>query len=152
MLVEWGTLHVYMCDMGLAKIKVGCSTMTDSLHTMLCSPRNVWGNSWEALRCMGLRSGLHETMWWEKGMGQCLPLQWISKNLLLKKVPNFSYLNFQQQEICRGCWTHDIKQRKTIEKLLLMTRASLTQWTCTNIMWLLLYILDGNVFIVYILF
>ena len=49
------------------------------------------------------------------------------KNLLLKKVPNFSYLNFQQQEICRGCLTHDIKQRKTMEQLLLMICASLTQ-------------------------
>ena len=48
--------------------------------------------------------------------------------LLLKKVPDFSYLTMQQQQICRACLTHDPKQRKTMEQLLMIIRTSLTEY------------------------
>ena len=59
-----------------------------------------------------------------EGMAQCLPLQQIIKKIVTKES---ACLNFQQQETYRGCLTHDIKQRKAMEQLLLMIRASLTQ-------------------------
>ena len=121
---------MYMCDMGLAKIKVGCSTMTnvqivgtpcyaapETFEGTAGKPSDVWGFGMVYMELCGGR----------RAWGSVCHYNELVKKLLLKKVPDFSYLNLRQQEICRGCLTHDIKQRKTMEQLLLMIRASLTQ-------------------------
>ena len=128
--MERGTLHVYMCDMGLAKIKVGCSTMTcvqivgtpcyaapETFEGTAGKPSDVWSFGMVYLELCG----------GQRAWGSVCHYNELVKHLLLKKVPDFSYLNFRQQQICRGCLTHDTKQRKTMEQILSMIRASLTE-------------------------
>ena len=67
-----------MCDMDLAKIKVGCSTMTcvQVVGTpCYAAPENFEGTAGKPSYVWGLWNGVPGTVWWTKGMGQCLPLQ-----------------------------------------------------------------------------
>ena len=121
---------MYMCDMGLAKIKVGCSTMTcvqivgtpcyaapETFEGTAGKPSDVWSFGMVYLELCG----------GQRAWGSVCHYNELVKHLLLKKVPDFSYLNFRQQQICRGCLTHDTKQRKTMEQILSMIHASLTE-------------------------
>lgn len=121
---------MYLSDMGLARIKVGCSTMThvqivgtpcyaapETFEGTAGKPSDVWGFGMVYLELCGGR----------RAWGNVSHYNELMAKLLLKNLPDFSHLSLQQQRICRGCLNYDSKQRKSMEEILIMIRASLIQ-------------------------
>ena len=121
---------MYMCDMGLAKIKVGCSTMT---HVRIvgtpayAAPETFDGVAGKASDVWGFGVVYLELCGGKRAWGGVSHYNELLKKMLRKEVSNFSHLNYRQQQICRGCLAFDPKERKTMGQLLLMIRASLTE-------------------------
>lgn len=128
--VEQHTLHVYLSDMGLARIKVGCATMTavqivgtpcyaapETFEGSAGKPSDVWGFGMVYLELCGGR----------RAWGSVTHYNELLRKLLLKKLPELSHLTSKQEEICKGCLNFDSKQRMTIKQILQMIRASVTE-------------------------
>ena len=124
--VERGTSHVYLSDMGLARIAtmtavqiVGtpCYAAPETFEGSAGKPSDVWGFGMIYLELCGGR----------RAWGSVTHYNELLRKLLLKKLPEFSHLTSRQQEICRGCLNFDSKQRMTIDDILKMIRASVTE-------------------------
>ena len=118
---------MYLSDMGLAKIKAGCSTMTcvrivgtpcyaapETFEGAAGKPSDVWGFGMVYLELCG----------GQKAWGNVCHYNELLAKLMLKKLPDFSHLNVQQQRVCRECLNYDPKQRKSIEDILIIIRTN----------------------------
>jgi len=122
--VERGTLHVYVCDMGLAKIKVGCSTMTHvSLVGTPCyaAPETFEESAGKSSNVWGFRVAYLELCGGRKAWGaESVITMSYSKDFVKRSTVVFTL----EQEICKGCLMFDPKEHKTMEQILVMLHAT----------------------------
>lgn len=94
-----------------------CYAAPETFEGAAGKPSDVWGFGMVYVELCGGR----------RAWGSVCHYNELVAKLLLKTVPDFSHLSIQQQQISRACLTHDPKQRKTMQQILMMIRTSLTE-------------------------
>ena len=124
--VEENTLHVYLTDMGLAKLKLSNSTVTkmDATGTPYYSaPETYYGQVGIASDVWSFGIVMIELFGSKRAWGQLLHHNELVANVMSKKIPSMVHLNSALKPICECCLKYQAKQRKPILDVLSMLRA-----------------------------
>lgn len=118
---------MYLTDMGMAKIKVGCATMTqvqlvgtpyyaapETYDGNVGKPSDIWSLGMVFLE---LYSGKH-------AWGEVKHHNQLMKMILTKQLPKMDHLDQVQQKICKACLTFDPKARKSVHEVLQLLRTN----------------------------
>lgn len=123
--IEKGTLHVYLTDMGMEKIKVGCATMTQVQlvgTSYYAAPETYEGNVRKPSGVWSLGMVLLELYSGKHAWGEIQHHNQLLKLILIKQFPKIDHLEQVQQKICKACLSCDPKTRKSVHKVLLLLR------------------------------
>ena len=123
--VEESTLHVYLTDMGMAKVKFSCSTMTEARCVgtpYYAAPETFDGAVGKPSDVWSLGILLIELYGQKHAWGNVKTHNQLLMQLLQKNVPTYSHLDRPVQEICASCLHHDPKERSSIAEILRLIR------------------------------
>ena len=118
---------MYVTDMGLAKVKTGCATMTqvqllgtpyyaapETYDGVVGTPSDVWA----------LRLVLLELYGGKHAWGEIRHQNQLMKLMIIKQLPKLNHLDESRQKICEACLNFDAKARKSIRQILQLIRTS----------------------------
>jgi len=113
--VEKGTFHVYLIDMGLARLKTTACTMTNIGHAAgtpyYCSPESFYGNTCVASDVWSYGLVLAEVFGRKHAWGKLMTQAEMAQLIVAKRVPPIQHLNPTIRRVCEGCLQYDAKKR-----------------------------------------
>ena len=124
--VEESTLHVYLTDMGMAKAKFSCNTMTEARCVgtpYYAAPETFDGTVGQPSDVWSLGILLIELYGQQHAWRDIKTQNQLMMQLLTKKVPMYSHLDQKIQEICKSCLLYDPKKRSSVAEILHLIRA-----------------------------
>jgi len=106
-----GTFHVYLIDMGLARLKTTTCTMTNVGNAAgtpyYCSPESFYGNICVASDVWSYGLVLSEVFGRKPAWGKLLTQAEMAQLIVAKKV---QHLNPNIRRVCEGCLQYDAKK------------------------------------------
>ena len=120
-----GTLHVYLSDMGLARLKTSASTMTQVGNAIgtpyYCAPESYKGNVCVASDIWSFGLVLSELFGRRHAWGRLLSFMEMSGLILSQTLPPLDHLKAPIRRLCQMCLDYDPRKRidilNVIEKL-----------------------------------
>ncbi|XP_065884070.1 uncharacterized protein [Dysidea avara] len=126
-LIERGTLHVYMTDMGLARIKMGRATMTQvgMIGTAYyAAPETFQGAAGTASDVWAFGMVLLELYGERHAWGDVKSQHHLLGKIMTKQLPYIGHLDESRQNICKACLNYDPKARKSVPEVLQLLRTT----------------------------
>jgi len=113
--VEASTLHVYLSDMGLARLKISTSTMTQvggAIGTpYYCSPESYKGSVCIASDVWSFGLVLVELFGRQHAWGRLLSQMEMAGLIMSKTLPQMDYLKHPIKDLCGKCLDYHPKKR-----------------------------------------
>ena len=125
--VEESTLHVYLTDMGMAKVKFSCSTLTEARCVgtpYYAAPETFDGVVGKASDIWSLGIVLIELYGQQHAWRNVKTNNQLMMQLLTKKLPTYSHLDQHVQQVCESCLKYEPKQRSSGAEILQLIRTS----------------------------
>ncbi|XP_065893358.1 uncharacterized protein [Dysidea avara] len=114
-LVEKGTFHVYLTDMGLARLKTTACTMTNVGKAegtpYYSSPECFFGNTCLASDVWSFGLVLSEVFGRKHAWGKLMTHAEMAQLIVAKSLPSVQHLNPTIRRVCEGCLQYDAKKR-----------------------------------------
>ncbi|XP_065903207.1 uncharacterized protein [Dysidea avara] len=114
-LVEKGTFHVYLTDMGLARLKTTACTMTNVGKAegtpYYSSPECFFGNTCLASDVWSFGLVLSEVFGRKHAWGKLMTHAEMAQLIVAKTLPSVQHLNPTIRRVCEGCLQYDEKKR-----------------------------------------
>ncbi|XP_065915409.1 uncharacterized protein [Dysidea avara] len=126
-LVEESTLHVYLTDMGMAKVKFSCSTLTEACCVgtpYYAAPETFDGVVGKASDIWSLGIVLIELYGQQHAWRNVKTNNQLMMQLLTKKLPTYSHLDQHVQQVCESCLKYEPKQCSSGAEILQLIRTS----------------------------
>ena len=113
--VEKGTFHVYLTDMGLARLKTTACTMTNVGKAegtpYYSSPECFFGNTCLVSDVWSFGLVLSEVFGRKHAWGKLMTHAEMAQLIVAKTLPSVQHLNPTMRRVCEGCLQYDAKKR-----------------------------------------
>lgn len=116
---------MYITDMGLARIKMGCTTMTQVgvIGTpYYAAPETFKGEAGTPSDVWGLGMVLLELYGEQHAWGTVKSQQHLVGKIVTKQLPCIAHLDKTKQDVCRACLNYEPKARKSVQEVLQLLR------------------------------